>query len=120
MSPIEAARIVQLAASVWPRIKTDKTTCEVWFLALSRTDFYDAQDAIGELARERKTIHVSDIVKRAARIRSDLLRSLPPMPEPPVELADDGAAYIAWQKTATERALFAARRARSPQLAIPA
>jgi hypothetical protein len=49
------------------------------------------------------------VVKRAAQVRDRLLRSLPPIPTPPVELADDPAAETLWMKTARERQLYAAR-----------
>ena len=104
MSPEESARIVELASSVWP-VKDNEPTRDAWFLALSRTNFYDAMDAVGELARERKTVHVSDVVKRAERVRAVLVRSLGPVPDPPADLADDPRAYILWEQTARERML---------------
>lgn len=117
MSPNEAARIVELAATIWPNVKDDQLTREGWFLALSQTNLYDALDAVGSLARTRKSVHVSDVVKTAARIRDQLLRSLPPVPDPPVELADDPASEILWMQTARERQLHTARMARQ---AVPA
>lgn len=104
MNANDADRITELASSVWP-VKNDEPTRQVWALALARTNFYDAQDAVGQLASERKTIHVSDVVKRAERIRADLVRSLPVLPDPPVELADDPAASILWTQTVRERKL---------------
>lgn len=112
MSPADAARIVEIAATVWPSVKDTTITRESWFLALADTNLYDAMDAVGALAGERKTVHVSDVVKRAARIRSLLLRGLPPLPLPPVELADDFEAEALWLRTARERQLFAARQQR--------
>jgi hypothetical protein len=109
MNPTDASRIVELAATIWPNVKDTTHTREAWFLALSKTNLYDALDAVGELARVRKTVHVSDVVKRAAQVRDRLLRSLPPIPTPPVELADDPAAETLWMKTARERQLYAAR-----------
>jgi hypothetical protein len=117
MSPKDASRIVELAATIWPNVKDDQRTREAWFLALAKTNLYDALDAVGSLARDRKTVHVSDVVKRAASIRESLLRSLPPVPDPPVELADDPAAEILWMRTARERQLHTARMARQ---AVPA
>lgn len=114
MRPMDAATIVELAAATWPNIKNTQATRDAWTLALTRTNLYDALDAIGELAGEKRTIHVSDIVKRAARIRENLLRTLPPLPEPPVELADDPRAEILWVQTARERALHHARSQRHP------
>lgn len=112
MNPAEAGRIVELASSVWSNVKNDTRTSEAWFLALAHTNFYDAMDAIGSLGRERKTVHVSDVVKRAERIRLSLIRSLPPVPDPPVELADDPQAENLWLRTARERQLHSARMAR--------
>lgn len=109
MRPDQASQIVETAATIWPNVKDTDATCRAWFLALSKTDFYDATDAIGILSRTRKTVHVSDIVKTAEQVRRDLVRSLPPTPEPPDELADDPAAYIQWRKTARERQLWHAR-----------
>lgn len=117
MSPLEAHRVVELAATVWPNVKDDRVTKEGWFLALSRTNLYDALDAIGSLARTNKRVHVSDVVKRAAQIRNELLRSLPPVPDPPVELADDPQAEMLWMRTARERQLYQARLERQ---AVPA
>lgn len=117
MNPAEAGTVVELAASVWSGVKDTPQTREAWFLALAHTNFYDAKDAVGALARERKTIHVSDVVKRAERIRLDLSRSLPPIPVPPVELADDPEAEILWMRVARERQLAAARLERH---AVPA
>lgn len=117
MNPDDASRIVELAASTWPNVRDTEHTREVWFLALSKTNLYDALDAIGSLARDRKTVHVSDVVKRAASIRESLLRSLPPVPDPPVELADDPQAEVLWMRTARERQLHQARMARQ---AVPA
>ena len=112
MNPDDAARIVELASTVWPNVKDTQHTREAWFLALSRTNLYDALEAVGSLARDRKTVHVSDVVKRAASIRESLLRSLPPVPDPPVELADDPQAEILWIRTARERQLHQARMLR--------
>jgi hypothetical protein len=112
MNPAEAGQIVELAASVWAGVKDTPQTRDAWFLALTRTNFYDAKDAIGSLARERKTVHVSDVVKRAARVREALSRSLPPLPDPPVELADNPAAEIHWLRVARERQLSQARMQR--------
>lgn len=111
MNANDAHRIVELAASIWPT-KDDEPTRTAWSLALSRTNFYDAQDAIGELAGERRTIHVCDVVKRADRIRAELVRSLPALPEPPMELADDPRACILWTQTARERKLSQLRQER--------
>lgn len=109
MSPTEAARVVELAATIWPNIRDNTHTREAWFLALARTNLYDALDAVGILAGTNKRVHVSDVVKRAAQIRNSLLRSLPPIPNPPVELADDPQAEILWMQTARERQLHQAR-----------
>lgn len=109
MTPAEASRIVDLASSVWTNVRDDTRTREAWFLALAHTNLYDALDAVGSLARERKTVHVSDVVKRAERIRLSLVRSLPPVPNPPVELADDPQAETLWLRTARERQLYQAR-----------
>lgn len=117
MNPTEAARVVEMAANIWPNVRDTTTTREAWFLALSQTNLYDALDAVGSLARDRKSVHVSDVVKRAASIRESLLRSLPPVPDPPVELADDPAAEVLWMRTARERQLHTARMARQ---AVPA
>lgn len=117
MTPQEASDLVELSTSIWGNIKNTPRTCEAWFLALAHTNFYDAKNAIGSLARERKTVHVSDVVKRAATVREALLRSLPPIPDPPVELADDLAAEVQWLRTARERQLHAARLERN---AVPA
>lgn len=112
MSPTDANRILELAASIWPNVRDNTHTREAWFLALSKTNLYDALDAVGSLARDRKTVHVSDVVKRAAAIRESLIRSLPPTPDPPVELADDPQAEILWIRTARERQLHEARMLR--------
>lgn len=113
MKPADAAHIVELAATIWPRsVKNTTATRESWTLALRHTNLYDAQDAVGSLAGERSTIHVSAIVKRAAAIRAALIRDLPPTPNAPVELADDPEAYNLWGRTARERQLHAARAAR--------
>lgn len=112
MTPADAARILELAASIWPNVRDNTHTREAWYLALSKTNLYDALDAVGSLARDRKTVHVSDVVKRAAAIRESLLRSLPPIPDPPVELADDPQAEILWIRTARERQLHDARMLR--------
>lgn len=117
MTPAEASDLLDLASSVWPNVRNTEHTREAWFLALSHTNFYDAKDAIGTLARERKTIHVSDIARAAERIRAALLRSLPPVPTPPVELADDFEAEQLWLRAARERQLHAARAERH---AVPA
>jgi hypothetical protein len=117
MSPLEAARIVELASTVWGNVKNTQTVCEAWFLALAHTNFYDAKDAIGSLARERKTVHVSDVVRAADRVRRDLLRSLPPVPDPPVELADDIQAENHWLRVARDRQLSELRLSRH---AVPA
>lgn len=117
VNPAEAARIVETAATIWPNVKDTTTTREAWFLALARTNFYDAMDAVGSLAGERKTVHVSDVVKRAERIRLSLVRSLPPVPDPPVELADDPQAEQLWLRVAQERQLSLARMERH---AVPA
>lgn len=114
MIPAHATQVCETAATIWPNIKVSDQTCRAWFLALADTNFYDAQTAIGNLARHRKTIHVSDIVREADRVKSELLRSLPPAPEPPSELADDPRAFIQWQRTARERQLWAARNISEP------
>lgn len=114
MTPADAARVVELAATLWTNVKDNQPTRDAWFLALSQTDLYDALDAVGELARTHKSIHVSDVVKRAAHIREGLLRTLPPIPDPPVELADNPKAEVQWMRTARERQLHAARRRRHP------
>lgn len=112
MTPAEASRVVELSATVWSNVRDNPSTREAWFLALAHTNLYDALDAVGSLARERKTVHVSDVVKRAERIRLSLVRSLPPVPNPPVELADDPAAEIHWLRVARERQLSVARMER--------
>lgn len=112
MSPADAARIVEIAANIWPTVKDTTVTRESWFLALANTNLYDALDAIGGLAGTRKTIHVSDVVKAAERVRQTLIRGLPPTPLPPVELADDFAAEALWLRTARERQLHAVRAER--------
>lgn len=117
MNPPDAGTIVELAATIWPNVKDTPRTRQAWALALAHTDFYDATEAVASLARQRKTVHVSDVVKRAAQIRESLLRSLPPIPDPPVELADDLAAEVQWLRTARERQLYEARMARN---AVPA
>ena len=117
MNPDESAQIVELAAAVWVNVKDTTNTRDAWFLALAHTNFYDAKDAVGSLARERKTVHVSDVVKRATRVRDSLLRSLPPVPAPPVELADDFQAEQLWLRVARERQLSQARLERH---AVPA
>lgn len=117
MTPAEAARVVELAASIWTNVKDTTATREAWFLALAHTNLYDALDAVGELARTRKTVHVSDVVKKADAIRDRLLRSLPPVPLPPADLADDPQTYNLWMRTARERQLHEARLERH---AIPA
>lgn len=117
MNPTDAGTIVELAATIWPNVRNTPATRKAWALALANTNFYDASDAIGSLARERKTVHVSDVVKRAASLRDALLRSLPPIPDPPVELADNLAAEVLWMRTARERQLHQARLARQ---AVPA
>lgn len=109
MKPLEVAGIVELAAQLWSNVKDTQPTRDAWFLALSRTNYYDALDALGSLAGEKRTIHVSDVVKRAARIRSEIVRSLPPLPDPPRELADNPQAFIQWSKTYRERQLHQAR-----------
>lgn len=109
MRPDQASQIVETAATIWPSVKDTDATSRAWFLALSKTDFYDAMDAIGLLARTRKTVHVSDIVKCAEQVRRDLVRSLPPAPDPPDDLADDPRLYIQWKKVARERQLWQAR-----------
>lgn len=116
MNPTESARIVELAASIWP-VRDNDLTRDAWFLALSRTNFYDAMDAIGELAREKKTVHVSDIAKRAERIRATMVASLPPAPDAPSDLADDPRLFILWQKTARERQLNEVRMRKHSVLA---
>lgn len=117
MNPADAGTIVELAATIWPNVKDTPRTHEAWALALAHTNFYDASEAIGSLSRERKTVHVSDIVKRATSVRDALLRSLPPIPDPPVELADNLAAEVQWIRTARERQLHQARLERQ---AVPA
>lgn len=117
MTPAEASRVVELSASIWTTLKDTTTTREAWFLALAHTNFYDAMDAVGSLARERKTVHVSDVVKRAERVRLSLVRSLPPVPNPPVELADDPQAETYWLRVARERQLSQARMQRQSVLA---
>lgn len=117
MNPTEASRVVELASTIWGNVKDNTHTREAWFLALARTDLYDALDAVGSLARTRKTIHVSDIVKQADRIRDALVRSLPPAPLPPADLADDPQTYNLWMRTARERQLHQARLTRH---AVPA
>lgn len=112
MTPTQAGQIVETATAIWSNVRDTTTTREGWFLALARTDFYDAKDALGALAGERKSIHVSDVVKRAARIRALLLRDLPPLPLPPVELADDPVGEQLWLRTARERQLHTARAQR--------
>lgn len=112
MNPADANRILELAASIWPNVRDTLHSREAWYLALAKTNLYDALDAVGSLARDRKTVHVSDVVKRAAAIRESLLRSLPPIPDPPVELADDPQAEILWIRTARERQLHDARMLR--------
>lgn len=119
MTPQEASDLVELSASIWGNIRNTSRTCEAWFLALAHTNFYDAKDAIGSLARERKTVHVSDVVKRAERIRDALVRSLPPVPDPPVELADDPQAENVWLRTARERQLHDARMHRHNLTQVP-
>lgn len=117
MNPTDAGTIVELAATIWPNVRNTPATRNAWALALADTNFYDVSDALGSLARERKTVHVSDIVKRAVVMRENLLRSLPPIPDPPVELADNLAAEVQWMRTARERQLHTARMARQ---AVPA
>lgn len=117
MNPQDSAQIVELAATLWPNVHDTPKTRDAWALALAHTNLYDAKDALGSLARERKTVHVSDVVKRAASIRESLLRSLPPIPDPPVELADNLAAEVQWLRTARERQLHQARMERN---AVPA
>lgn len=112
MNPQDSARIVELASTIWTNVHDSQNTRDAWFLALAKTNLYDALDAVGELAGTRKTIHVSDVVKRAAYVRDRLTRSLPPLPTPPVELADDFEAEQVWLRTARERQLHAARQER--------
>lgn len=109
MTPAEASRVLELSASIWTNVKDNPQTREAWFLALAHTNLYDALDAVGSLARSVKSVHVSDVVKRAARIRDELIRTLPPIPNPPVELADDPAAETHWMRVARERQLSQAR-----------
>lgn len=120
MNPAEASRVVETAAAVWTNVRDTTAVREAWFLALAHTNFYDALDAIGSLARTQKSAHVSDVVKRAAKIRENLLRSLPPVPDPPVELADDPAAENLWLRTARERQLHEARLRNHNMIAVPA
>lgn len=120
MTPEEASRVVELSASIWTNVKDTTSTREAWFLALAHTNLYDALDAVGELARTRKTVHVSDVVKRADTVRDRLLRSLPPVPLPPPDLADDPQTYNLWIKTARERQLHEARMRNHNMIAVPA
>lgn len=115
MRPIDAAQIVELAAATWPNVKNTQATCDAWALALAHTNLYDALDAVGELAGTRRTIHVSDVVKRAETVRVRLTRELPPAPLPPVELADDPRAEQHWMKCARERQLNLLRAERHPE-----
>lgn len=119
MNRRETAEIVHMAAKLWA-VRTDRQTIDAWAVALTGTHYADARLAVRQLAGERKTIHPADVVKRAHKLRTELLQRIPEI-VPPRELADNPRLYIAWQRTATERALDVVRAERdNDQLALPA
>jgi hypothetical protein len=96
MSPDEALKLCRLAKAASPAQAVDDYTPDLWALALRNERFVDAQEALVALAREQEWIHLSHIVARVKRLRTDRIREFGPLPNPPAECVDDPAAYARW------------------------
>ena len=101
MSPAESEQILRFAVSCWPTLKLDDQTPAIWAKSLEPITLELAKAAILELATEREFIHISVIVQRSKSLYARISERF--YLEPPAELADDPAAYIAWLKTERAR-----------------
>lgn len=101
MNADEALKLCRLAKAASPAQAVDEYTPELWALALQRERFVDAQQALIDLAREQEWIHVSHIVKRVRKIRSDRVAAFGAMPDPPSGLSD--AEEWEWMKALAKR-----------------
>lgn len=118
MNAEESLALCRLAKGAFPATNMDEFTPEAWSLALEDERFGDAREALKLLMREQTFIHVSDIVKRVARIRRERIVDFGLLPCPPMELADDPREYMAWMR-ATTRAIADGDLVERPALPAP-
>lgn len=107
MNATQTHSITNLIDAYWPnlRLTADEEKLHAWTVALTRLDYDDTLRAVTELSVERNTITLAHIGKRADRIRAERLASVSPLDLiPPADIADDGALYAAWLRTARDRA----------------
>lgn len=96
MNPEETLRICRLAKAASPAQAIDEYSPELWALVLKPFRYVDAEQALTELAGDQEWIHVSHIKKRIKRIRGERLIAYGVLPDPPLEIEGDPAAYSKW------------------------
>lgn len=94
MNPEEALRITRLAKALSPAQALDDFTPDAWALILAPYRYEDAERALRELGAEQEWIHVSHIVKRIKRLRSERIRRNEDLLSPPPGLTE--VEYLTW------------------------
>ena len=101
MNPAESLNLCRLAKALSPAQAVDDYTPEAWAMVLEDVRYVDAVEALKLLGREQEWIHVSHIVQRVKRIRSERIRDFGPLPEPPSGM--DDADYSSWLRDLLRR-----------------
>lgn len=96
MTPDEALRLCRLAKAASPAQAVDEYTPDLWALVLQPWRLVDAEQALAELASEQEWIHVSHVVSRVKRMRSDRVKRYLANVSPPSGLSP--AEYADWQR----------------------
>ena len=109
MNLTEAQQLCRLVSCFCPSQKFDRHSPGAWLLLLSNVDADDAQEAVLQLAGlelepgKARYIEPGHIVGAVRKIRA-ARRVDAGQPEPPPEVADDPAAYLAWLRATNKDA----------------
>ena len=109
MNKAEAIMICRLVKAACPSQAMDTFSPDVWAFMLDDVDFEDAKEAVRYLGRlelepgKARYIEPGHIVGAVRKIRA-ARRVDAGQPEPPPEVADDPAAYLAWLRATNKDA----------------
>jgi hypothetical protein len=97
MKPTEAVKLTRAIKAVCPQQHVDTLTPDTWGSVLADLHFADCLTAVHAIARRQPFISASDVVAEVRRIREQRIDDAR-IPVPPLELADDGPAELAWRR----------------------
>ena len=101
MNAQDAAQLCRLAKTISPSQPVDEFTPAAWALILEDVRFEDARQALKQLGGEQEWLHVSHIVKRVKKIRSERVSRYFANVQPPAGL--DAAEYDRWYRDTVRR-----------------